>query len=125
MEAQSNKANTLDFNLPTIHFSKYVWGTELSDSKEEDNKLYLRYNAIGIPADRLAVREEFVNKSGEMYLTCEVECEDEFWGDKKKFNVRYRVDTDVYESWESFARDGYLVIVLNERVRERPDFHRA
>lgn len=95
------------------------------DKKEEGNRLYLRYNAIGIPADKLIVQEEFVNKTGEMFLDCTVEHHDKFWGSKQCVDIHYKVDTDVYESWDSFVENGYLVIVLNERKREQPDFHHA
>lgn len=93
--------------------------------KEKDNKLYLRYNAIGIPPEDLVVEEEFINSSGAMFLNCDVKYKHEFWEDERRVKIHREVDTNVYESWDSFVENGYLVIVLNERLRERPDFHRV
>lgn len=93
--------------------------------KKEDNKLYLRYNAIGIPPEDLVVKEEFVNSSGEMFLNCDVKYKHKFWEDERRVKIHYKVNTEVYESWDSFVEDGYLIIVLNERLCERPDFHRV
>ncbi len=123
--------NGRTFDLGTGTWSLYFEGEPIMRQdgpvakKEKDNRLYLRYNAVGIPTDQLVVKEEFVNKTGEMYLNCKVEYEHELWGDKKRLDIHYKVDTDIYESWWSYTENGYLVIVLNERIRELPDFCRA
>lgn len=91
------------------------------DYKEEkDNSVTYGYNVAGI---RVKCDEIWNNKYKELslrfYGEAEILCE------KTTYERKLRVDTDVYDKYDWYVKDGILYVTLFEKINERPNFSRV
>mgnify|MGYP000880629168 CR=1 FL=1 len=104
------------------------WGNKYDtpiETIERNCQKILQYELIGLGRDHIAIDTDLVNKTKELYLTEKGEFIDDLTGFENDINIRLKIDTDIYCSYDYKIENGILTIILFEKINNIPEFFRV
>lgn len=87
-------------------------------TQEIDNKKIILFDAKGIPEENIKHNTEFINRTCETYLV--IQGEHSFLNYKNCINVRYPINTSIYNGYEVKVNDGLVMVILHEIENKKP-----
>ena len=90
---------------------------------EQNLMKILQYELIGLSESNINVITDFINKTKEMYLIVKGDFKDELTGFENEINIRLKIDTDIYNTYNYKIENGLLTIILFEKINDVPEFY--
>lgn len=98
------------------------WNTPLIKTLERNYAKIQVYDLKGFSEDDFKITTEFDNKTEKLFLRIQGEVKDEFIDYENTVDLKEKIDTTIYEclTWE--FKNGLLIVIFHEIVKEQPDF---